>query len=216
MTTPAHESAAAAFADQLPTAAPTTVRPTGVASETGDAVVISAIGETSADIAAIILDEAALADGSTGSPISERLQTALEAAAGAIGPGAFGAPQVTDASAVFADPTASIYDLIGKGDKLIGRLAVRITRTGKAAASGSHWNRISGVELDMTVEVGRTRMTIGEVQNLKVKDIIELDRSAGAPADIKVNGQLIAHGEIVVVDQDYAVRITRVLEPSGA
>ncbi|SDH36189.1 flagellar motor switch protein FliN [Microbacterium sp. 77mftsu3.1] len=214
MTTPAHESAAAAFADRLPTAAPTTVRPAGVASETGDAVVISAIGETSADIAVIILDEAALADGSESSPISERLHTALEAAAGAIGPGTFGAPQVTDASGVFADPTASVYDLLGKGDKLIGRLAVRITRTGATSTSDPRWDRIKGVELDLTVEVGRTRMTIGDVNELKVKDVIELDRSAGAPADIKINNRLVAHGEIVVVDQDYAVRITRIIDPS--
>ncbi|MEE2816092.1 MAG: FliM/FliN family flagellar motor switch protein, partial [Actinomycetota bacterium] len=46
--------------------------------------------------------------------------------------------------------------------------------------------------------------------------IVELDRSAGAPADVLLNGRVIAHGEIVVVDQDYAVRITRILENAEA
>ena len=46
--------------------------------------------------------------------------------------------------------------------------------------------------------------------------MIELDRSAGAPADVLLNGRLIAHGEVVVVDQDYAVRITKILDvPEG-
>ena len=42
--------------------------------------------------------------------------------------------------------------------------------------------------------------------------VVELDRSAGTPADILLNGKLIAHGDVVVVDQDYAVRITRILD----
>ena len=42
--------------------------------------------------------------------------------------------------------------------------------------------------------------------------VIELDRSAGAPADVLLNGRLIAHGEVVVVDQDYAIRITQILD----
>ena len=66
--------------------------------------------------------------------------------------------------------------------------------------------------MDLTVEVGRTRMTVRDVLELEPGRIIELDRSAGAPADVKLNGRLIAHGEIVVVDQDYAVRITKILD----
>jgi flagellar motor switch protein FliN/FliY len=50
------------------------------------------------------------------------------------------------------------------------------------------------------------------VLDLEPGGVIELDRSAGAPADVMLNGRLIAHGEIVVVDQDYAVKITRILD----
>jgi flagellar motor switch protein FliN/FliY len=64
----------------------------------------------------------------------------------------------------------------------------------------------------LTVEIGRTRMAVRDVLNLEPGAVIELDRSAGAPADVLLNGRLIAHGEIVVVDQDYAIRITQILD----
>ena len=64
----------------------------------------------------------------------------------------------------------------------------------------------------MTVEIGRTRMSVRDVLALEPGAVIELDRSAGAPADVLLNGRLIAHGEVVVVDQDYAVRITKILD----
>jgi len=64
----------------------------------------------------------------------------------------------------------------------------------------------------LTVEIGRTRMSVRDVLGLEPGAVIELDRSAGAPADVLLNGRLIAHGEVVVVDQDYAVRITKILD----
>ena len=73
-------------------------------------------------------------------------------------------------------------------------------------------NRIHNVEMALTVAIGHTRLSVRDVLDLEPGKIIELDRSAGAPADIMLNGRLIAHGEIVVVDQDYAVKITRILD----
>ena len=72
--------------------------------------------------------------------------------------------------------------------------------------------RINNIEMALTVEIGRTRMSVRDVLSLEPGKIIELDRSAGAPADVLLNGRLIAHGEVVVLDQDYAVRITRILD----
>ena len=72
--------------------------------------------------------------------------------------------------------------------------------------------RISSVEMSLTVEIGRTRMSVREVLSLEPGAVIELDRSAGAPADVMLNGRMIARGEIVVIDQDYAVRITEILD----
>jgi flagellar motor switch protein FliN/FliY len=72
--------------------------------------------------------------------------------------------------------------------------------------------RINNVEMALTVEIGRTRMSVRDVLALEPGAVVELDRSAGAPADVLLNGRLIAHGEIVVIDQDYAVRITQILD----
>jgi flagellar motor switch protein FliN/FliY len=73
-------------------------------------------------------------------------------------------------------------------------------------------SRINEVEMALTVEIGRTRMPVRTVLGLEVGAVVELDRAVGAPADVLLNGRLIAHGEVVVVDQEFAVRITRILD----
>ncbi|WP_136036814.1 flagellar motor switch protein FliN, partial [Microbacterium sp. K35] len=131
----------------------------------------------------------------------------------ALGPGVLGEAATGDASALFADPHAQLFDLVDEGERTIGRLAVRIThRPARPAGGDGRLHRIAGVEMELTVEIGRTRMAVRDVLDLEPGRIVELDRSAGAPADVKLNGRTIAHGEVVVVDQDYAVRITRILE----
>ncbi|MCZ4068670.1 flagellar motor switch protein FliN [Microbacterium sp. NE2HP2] len=213
--TTTHEAAAAAaFADRLPTASRITARPGTSAGETGDAVIVSSVGDTSAALAVVVLDESALLGADAALPLPERLRDALDAAATAFGPSVLGEATIGDASALFAHPAAQVFDLVDEDARVIGRLAVRVSHP--AAASPRRLQRIAGVEMELTVEVGRTRMTVRDVLDLEPGRIIELDRSAGAPADVKLNGRLIAHGEIVVVDQDYAVRITRIIENAEA
>jgi flagellar motor switch protein FliN len=67
------------------------------------------------------------------------------------------------------------------------------------------------VALQVSVELGRTRMTIGDVLALRAGSVIELDKLAGEPADILVNGTLIARGEVVVVDEKFGVRVMEVV-----
>ena len=69
------------------------------------------------------------------------------------------------------------------------------------------------VLMGVSVELGRTRMTVQEILGLTPGSIVELDRAAGAPVDVLVNGKLIAHGEVVVVDEEFAVRISEVVGP---
>ena len=208
--TTAHEfAAAAAFADRLPTATRTTARPSSGSGETGDALLVTSVGDTSAALALVMLDPSALL-GDPEASLADRLRDALDAAATAFGPSVLGEPVLGDASDEFSHPAAQVFDLVDEAGRTIGRLAVRISQT--RTASPRRLQRIAGVEMDLTVEVGRTRMTVRDVLDLEPGRIIELDRSAGAPADVKLNGRLIAHGEIVVVDQDYAVRITRIIE----
>ncbi len=69
------------------------------------------------------------------------------------------------------------------------------------------------VLMGVSVELGRTRLTVQEILGLTPGSIVELDRAAGAPVDVLVNGKLIAHGEVVVVDEEFAVRISAVVSP---
>ncbi len=67
------------------------------------------------------------------------------------------------------------------------------------------------VQLEVSVELGRSHMTIGDVLALRTGSVIELDKLAGEPVDVSVNGTLIARGEVVVVDEKFGVRITEVV-----
>ncbi|MPM55667.1 hypothetical protein SDC9_102464 [bioreactor metagenome] len=70
---------------------------------------------------------------------------------------------------------------------------------------------VMGVPLEVSAEIGRTRMSVKEILEIRQGSLIELDRQAGDPADILVNGQLIARGDIVIIDDDFGVRITEIL-----
>lgn len=67
------------------------------------------------------------------------------------------------------------------------------------------------VPLEVSAELGRARMSVSEILQLNVGSIIELDRTAGSPVDVVVNGSLIARGEVVVIDDEYGIRITEIL-----
>lgn len=78
--------------------------------------------------------------------------------------------------------------------------------------------RLSAVPVDLSVEMGRTRMTVGETLELRQGSIITLNRMAGEPVDLLVNGTAIARGEVVVIDEQFGLRVTEVLgqAPAGA
>ena len=68
-----------------------------------------------------------------------------------------------------------------------------------------------GVSLDVTVEIGSAKRKIKEVIEFGQGTVIELDKQAGAPVDIVVNGKLLARGDVVVIDDNFGVRITEIL-----
>ena len=74
-------------------------------------------------------------------------------------------------------------------------------------------NRLLDVSLNLSVELGRKRMQIKEILDLGPGKIIELDKLAGEPVDLLVNGKLLAKGEVVVVDENFGVRITDLADP---
>src|SRR5699024_5390316 len=67
------------------------------------------------------------------------------------------------------------------------------------------------IPLNITVELGRTKRTIREILNVSSGSVIELDKLAGEPVDILVNGKLIAQGEVVVIDENFGVRVTDII-----
>lgn len=74
-------------------------------------------------------------------------------------------------------------------------------------------NLLMDVQMSLTVELGRTRMYIKEILSLGEGSIIELDKLAGEPVDLLVNGKLIAKGEVVVIDENFGVRVTDIVSP---
>lgn len=79
----------------------------------------------------------------------------------------------------------------------------------------SNLHRISRVGMEVTVVIGKTVMTVQELLTLKPGQVVELDRPAGSPADILVNGKKFASGEVVVQDLDYGVKITSIHDDSA-
>ncbi|MBZ5737824.1 flagellar motor switch protein FliN [Nocardioides mangrovi] len=75
---------------------------------------------------------------------------------------------------------------------------------------------LHGVDMEVTVEIGRTRMTVRDLLDLTPGAVLELDRAAGSPADLLVNGRLIARGEVVVIDEDFGLRITEIAADAAA
>ncbi|MFA6573818.1 MAG: flagellar motor switch protein FliN [Nocardioides sp.] len=75
---------------------------------------------------------------------------------------------------------------------------------------------LHGVAMEVTVELGRTRMAVRDLLALAPGAVLELDRAAGSPADLLVNGRLIARGEVVVVDEDFGLRVTEILDDQAA
>lgn len=73
---------------------------------------------------------------------------------------------------------------------------------------------ILDIPVSLSMEVGSTEIAIRNLLQLSQGSVIELDRMAGEPLDVKVNGTLIAHGEVVVVNDRFGIRLTDVVSPS--
>ena len=78
------------------------------------------------------------------------------------------------------------------------------------AAGPADLERLNDVMVELTVEVGRTRMTLGQALALGPGSVVTLDRLADKPVDLLVNGRPIARGEVVVIDEEFGLRITEV------
>ena len=88
---------------------------------------------------------------------------------------------------------------------------------GDSAAQAARQNidLLLDVPIPITVEVGRAQMTLDDILDLGPGSIVGLDKKAEEPIDLRVNGKLVARGEVVMVDDNYGFRVTQILDKSG-
>ena len=174
-----------------------------------------------ADVVLVVSAEVveALANSPVGKmDVAAALRPALEAAAATLG-------RVRVASERLEEPVAALDGLRDKGMFV----AVPLMADGEhqatfalqvnlpaARGQGGSLDLLRHVAMEVTVEIGRTRMTVGELLSLHPGEVVELDRAASAPADLLVNGTLIARGEVVVVDEDFGLRISEIVSGAAA
>jgi flagellar motor switch protein FliN len=84
---------------------------------------------------------------------------------------------------------------------------------GDSTAAGSDLSLVLDVPVELAVEIGRTTMTIRQTMALAPGSVVVLDRMAGEPVDLLVNGRRIARGEVVAIDEEFGLRITEVTSP---
>ncbi len=92
----------------------------------------------------------------------------------------------------------------------------QLDASARLAGTDAGLDRLRDVPVDLVVEIGRTRMTIGEALKLSPGSVIGLNRLAGDPVNLLVNGKPIARGEVVVVDEEFGLRVTEVVSEGGA
>jgi len=229
--------AAEAALTVLPTSDPLTVgEPTSDALDipTGQAVTARFTGAVSGEVVVVVGQD--LADALGESPLgaldlSTAIRPALEAAAGAFG------PVVVDPGQLM-EPDVALSALTSKGDTVIVPLLAEAGVRAAVALRLSPWpsadepapaadsqpvavgvrgglDMLHDVEMEVSAELGRTRMSVRELLSLAPGAVVELDRAAGSPADLLVNGRLIARGEVVVIDENFGIRITEIVSPGS-
>ncbi|WP_372527073.1 flagellar motor switch protein FliN [Piscinibacter sp.] len=86
--------------------------------------------------------------------------------------------------------------------------------SGTSPTAGNDINMILDIPVQLTVELGRTRIPIKHILQLAQGSVVELEALAGEPMDVLVNGYLIAQGEVVVVNDKFGIRLTDIVTPS--
>jgi flagellar motor switch protein FliN/FliY len=216
-----------AVARVLPSAEPLTVGEPQTATDldltpwSGAAV---ATLSTGAGTSVAVLVRSDLADALAAAPdggleLGAAIQPALDAAAGVLHGAAGAGRSVTgdELTDLVAHATVAVPLLAGGVPAAVlvltldRRGADRLVSTTAGFAPARGVELLHGVAMEVTVELGRTRLSVRELLALAPGDVLELDRAAGSPADLLVNGRLIARGEVVVVDEDFALRVTEIV-----
>jgi flagellar motor switch protein FliN len=232
-------TAAEAALAVLPTSRPlTTGAPLAAVADTlteGQAVTARFSGAANGEVVVVVGQD--LADALKESPLGEldltaAVRPALEAAARTFGPvvldpGVVMEPGVALSAIAAKDDAVSVPLVEGGEIRAVLALTLNPWPSDEPGMGGvarrdpapvpvrGGLDMLHDVEMEVSAELGRTRMAVRELLSLIPGAIIELDRAAGSPADLLVNGRLIARGEVVVVDENFGIRITEIVSPSG-
>jgi flagellar motor switch protein FliN len=110
-------------------------------------------------------------------------------------------------------PSGAASELQTQAEQVAPASFQNFTPTGSTAA-GNDINMILDIPVQLTVELGRTRIPIKHILQLAQGSVVELEAMAGEPMDVLVNGYLIAQGEVVVVNDKFGIRLTDIVTPS--
>ncbi|GLY03246.1 MULTISPECIES: flagellar motor switch protein FliN [Actinoplanes] len=211
------------------------VLPDGGTAIAGQAVTARFTGAASGEVVVVVGQD--LADALRESPLGEldltaAVRPALEAAARVFGPVVLDPGQVMEpdvALSALATKDGAISVPLRDEDEVRAVIALALSqwpseeapqadvapRSERPAGARGGLDMLHDVEMEVSAELGRTRMSVRELLSLSPGAIIELDRAAGSPADLLVNGRLIARGEVVVVDENFGIRITEIVSPGA-
>ncbi|MBY6276398.1 flagellar motor switch protein FliN [Symbiobacterium thermophilum] len=115
------------------------------------------------------------------------------------------------------DEIAALFASARQGDQQPQRSAFQpLDPEGQVQADSSPLGLLADVELEVTVELGQSRRSLREILAMGPGSVLELDKHAGEAVDLLVNGQLVARGEVVVIGENYGVRITELINPEGS
>jgi flagellar motor switch protein FliN/FliY len=216
---------------QLSVGAPVTATPDALTE--GQAITAKFSGAATGEVVVVVGQD--LADALKESPLGEldltaAVRPALEAAGRVFGPVVLDPGQLMEPgvalSAIAAKDGAIAVPLLDGGEvRAVVALALSpwpadatpagvATQGGRGPVRGG-LDMLHDVEMEVSAELGRTRMSVRELLSLSPGAIVELDRAAGSPADLLVNGRLIARGEVVVVDENFGIRITEIVSPGS-
>jgi flagellar motor switch protein FliN/FliY len=101
-----------------------------------------------------------------------------------------------------------------EGDEMSEEMTYEeLDQAAPSGEGGTDLGRLQNVPVEVAVEIGRTRMTIGEALALGLGSVVTVGRLAGDPVDLLVNGRVIARGEVVAIEEELGLRITEIAAP---
>jgi flagellar motor switch protein FliN/FliY len=233
----AAEAAVALLPASSPLSAGTPIQDAAEITLEGQAIRARFAGAAQGEILVMVAQDLVDALGETplGSlDVTQAVRPAIEAAAATLGPVVVDPGNVTDAAEALASLVAAGGTLVpltdGTDVRGVVGLLVKVDTTAattpaatRSTPSTKDWpaspprtglDLLHDVEMEVTAELGRTRMSVRELLALTPGTVVELDRAAGGPADLLVNGRLIARGEVVVIDENFGLRVTEIISPS--